>query len=49
VKHTILLHVKHTMPLPVKHTIPQLYNRLPEDELSDSKHVEDIVKIKTLV
>jgi hypothetical protein len=25
------------------------YNRLPEDELSDSKHVEDIVKIKILV
>jgi hypothetical protein len=25
------------------------YNRLPEDELSSSKHVEDIVKIKVLV
>jgi hypothetical protein len=25
------------------------YNRLPEDEPSVSKHVEDIVKIKTLV
>jgi hypothetical protein len=24
-------------------------NRLPEDEPSDSKHVEDIVKIKILV
>ena len=25
------------------------YNRLPEDEPSSSKHVEDIVKTKTLV
>ena len=25
---------------------PRIYNRLPEDELSDSKHVEDI-KMKT--
>jgi len=25
------------------------YNRLPEDEPSGSKHVEDIAKIKTLV
>jgi hypothetical protein len=29
----------------VKHTVPQLcVNRLPEDEPSGSKHVEDIIK-----
>ena len=25
------------------------YNRLPEDDSSDSKHIEEIVKIKILV
>jgi hypothetical protein len=38
--------VKHTMPY---HTY--IYNRLPEDEPSGSKHVEDIknLKIKILI
>jgi hypothetical protein len=27
----------------------RVYNRLPEDEASVSKHVEDIVKIKILI
>jgi len=26
-----------------------IYNRLPEDEPSDSKHVEDVVKIRILI
>ena len=35
------MHVKKT-----HFTTPVIYNRLPEDELSGSKHVEDIIKIK---
>jgi hypothetical protein len=32
-----------------KQIIPYLYNRLPEDEPLDSKHVENIVEINILV
>jgi hypothetical protein len=36
--------------LACKQIIPYCtYNRLPEDESSDSKHVEDIAKLKILV
>jgi len=47
-EHTRLL-TRLLIALHVKHTIPELHNnRLPEHELSGSKHLEDI-KIKTKI
>ena len=43
--HHICISLRLLIPMHVKHPIPYLYiyNRLPEDEPSSSKHAEDIV------
>jgi hypothetical protein len=43
-----LLRTEMLIPTLVKHTVPynSIYNRLPEDEPSGSKHAADIKKLK---